>query len=123
MVFVLPGVHADTQAIKMQNQVSTQFMMELLRVLHKVSPEQEVSFKEYDQKMYELLKLAKKIDMKFNRSQRKGSSLSDKKALRKEGEILLEKALNETEVFLKGLSNGIHKHRKDIIESLLPESK
>lgn len=113
---------ADT--LKMEERLSLQFIVKTLETLHKVSPSQEEAFANYDKVLKSLLMDARALQREHHLAEQKGlRGQEEKLKAEKQGEVLLDQALEKTEQYLQQLVDGLKKHRQDIKKSLMPKSE
>ena len=115
---------ANDRSMKMEERISLQFIIKTLDVLQKVAPEQKDDFLKYDKEIKDMLLDARALQREYHLAEQKGfRGKEDVEKTRKEGELLLEKALIRTQDYLQGILNGLKKHRQSIKSSLLPKSE
>lgn len=115
-------VLAAPTTIKMENQISLQFMIKMLDVMKGVSSDQEEAYVKYDKELKSLLMDARELQRKHHLAEQKGmrGDLEREKTY-EEGRELLEKTIVETETYLQTLLKGLKEHREKIKTSLLPK--
>lgn len=116
------GIGAES--LKMEERLSLQFIVKTLETLQKVSPAQEEAFVEYDKTLKSILMDARALQREHHLAEQKGlRGQEDKIKTEKQGEVLLDQALEQTELYLQQLVNALKKHRKAIKDSLMPKPK
>lgn len=108
----------------MEERLSLQFIIKTLETLHKVSPDQEKAFIEYDKSLKSILMDARSLQRNHHLAEQKGlRGQEDRIKTEKEGEILLDQALEKTETYLQQLVDALKKQRQGIKKSLMPKSE
>ena len=115
---------AERVALPQQQPVSLQFIASLFQMLQEVSPEQAEKDKDFDRSLRSLLTKAQSLQHDYHRAEQAGLRReNDRLALQKEGEVILDEALNQTEVYLQEVIKNLKDHRAEIKNKLLPQNK
>ena len=115
---------AERVALPQQQPVSLQFIASLFQMLQEVSPDQAEKDKEFDSSLRSLLTKAQSLQHDYHRAEQAGMRReNDRIALQKEGEVILDQALNQTEVYLQEVIKNLKDHRAEIKNKLLPQNK
>ena len=117
-------VFAERVALPQQQPVSLQFIASLFQMLQDVSPEQAEKDKDFDRRLRALLAKAQSLQHDYHRAEQGGMRReNDRLALQKEGEVILDDALDQTEVYLQEVIKNLKEHRAEIKNKLLPQDK
>ena len=110
--------------IKMENQLSLQYMLKMLDVMRDVAPEQEKAFAKFDKNLKMFLMDARALQRDYHLAEQKGlRGKEDRDKTYAKGLELLEKTISETELYLETLLKGLKDHRAQIKDTLLPKPK
>lgn len=115
---------AAPNAIKMENQLSLQFMAKMLELLKDASPEQSKAYDTYNENLKKLLMDARAIQREHHLAEQRGlRGQNDSEKAHDKGLVLLEDAISETEQYLEMLLKGLKEHREAIKTSLIPKKE